>query len=82
MTESLWRVVVQDVKQRIAISGEAKCHITLMGQALRQRITGEATTEKYAAALRVFMTETKTKVRLESTEGGKVFIFTPVRDTQ
>lgn len=82
MTESLWRVVVQDVKQGIAISGEAKCHITLMGHALRQRITGEATIEKYAAALRVFMTETKTRVRLESTEDGKVFIFTPVRDTR
>jgi hypothetical protein len=79
---SSWSALAKDLKDQIIISGQAVCHITVMARVLRERIIGEATIEKYAAALAVFMKETKTKARLESTEQGKFFVFSPLPDTQ
>jgi hypothetical protein len=51
MSEPLWSVVAEDLKQQIATSGESICHSEVIGQVLRERIIGTVTSEKYAAAL-------------------------------
>jgi hypothetical protein len=82
VNDSLWSAVVENLKNQIALSGEAICHCGVMQQVLRERIIGEVTEVKYAAALATFATEMKANARLEKTENGVVFIFSPAGGAQ
>jgi hypothetical protein len=73
--DSMWSAIVDNLKEQIAACGEGICHSRIMQQVLQERIVGEATEEKYAAALVALADATKTKWTVRPTADGLIFVF-------
>jgi hypothetical protein len=76
-TDSLWSGVSDNLRNQIAVSGEAICHSQIIGQVLSERIVGEPSEAKYAAALEIFTRELEATWEARPSENGPVLVFKP-----
>jgi hypothetical protein len=77
--ETLWDGLSDNLRNQITVDGEAICHSNIIAQALTERIEGEVSEAKYAAALEVFAAGLGATWEARPSEHGPVLAFRPAK---